>query len=156
MNDVLSGFENITGSEKSDDLTTTGAQAGDKATVGSTLMGLGGNDELNGGGANDTLMGGTGRDTILAGDGDDRIVGGAGDDVMTGGGGDDTFVFSPRDGGGVDIIKDFTRDGVGNDDQLDPVGFRYHRCWISLSKTSVCMMGRPGSIWVTMAEHNPS
>ena len=135
MGDVLSGFENITGSEKGDNLTTTGDQGDDNPT-GSTLMGLGGNDTLVGGGEDDTLMGGKGRDTIVGAIGEDRIVGGAGDDVMYGGGsvgGDgaiaaaadavtDVFVFSPRDGSGVDIIKDFVINADGND-QLDLSAF---------------------------------
>ena len=132
VDDDLSGFENITGSEKGDSLTTTGTQ-GDGIMTGSTLMGLGGNDTLVGGGVNDVLMGGKGRDTIVGGAGEDRIVGGAGDDVMYGGGSvdadgaisvqadivTDVFVFSPRDGSGVDIIKDFDAEN----DQLDLSAF---------------------------------
>ena len=120
MGDDLTGFENIIGSEKGDNLTTTGTQGVDN-TTGSTLMGLGGNDTLDGGGANDVLMGGKGRDTLDGMEGNDELVGGAGDDVMTGGAGDDVFVFSPRDGGGVDIIKDF-RDTNG-EDQIDLSAF---------------------------------
>ena len=126
--DMLEGFENVTGSQFGDELT---ALAG-----GSILRGLGGNDDLTGGEGEDTLIGDSGRDTLAGGAGADRIVGGAGDDVMYGGAADtadessrDTFVFSPGDGAGVDIIKDFdTSNGASADadpdsDQIDLTAF---------------------------------
>ena len=81
------------------------------------LMGGAGDDTLTGSIGVDVLMGGDGHDTIIGGAGVDKIVGGAGDDVMTGSGvnalGDveldgnmDTFVFSPTDGEGDDVIVD--------------------------------------------------
>ena len=103
VGDMLVGFENVTGSQFADTLTAL--------ETGSTLRGLGGNDDLNGAAGGDTLMGGAGRDMLDGGDGNDTLVGGAGDDVMTGGGGNNTFVFSPNDGAGsVDVITDFATD----------------------------------------------
>lgn len=49
------------------------------------VLGLGGDDTLNGGGRADLLDGGLGNDRIVAKKGDDVIAGGAGDDVLDGG-----------------------------------------------------------------------
>ncbi|MDX6514162.1 MAG: hypothetical protein QOE36_3666, partial [Gaiellaceae bacterium] len=54
-------------------------------TVGSTLFGNAGADELTGLLGIDTLRGGAGNDTINGGPGNDTVVGGAGDDVQSGG-----------------------------------------------------------------------
>ena len=123
--DRFGGIQNLTGSAHGDALTGDGAA--------NTLMGMGGNDMLVGGAGDDTLMGGEGDDTLSADSGmntlvggagddtisggsdDDTITGGPGDDQMSGGGGDDTFVFSPSDGDGDDVITGFT---VG-DDRID-------------------------------------
>ncbi len=115
MGDTLVGFENVTGSQFGDTLTALAA--------GSTLKGLGGNDTLTGGAGGDTLIGDSGRDTITGNAGDDRIVGGAGDDIMDGSAGNDTFVFSPGDGAGVDVIKGFQFDLDGEHDQIDLTAF---------------------------------
>ncbi|MEI6160206.1 MAG: hypothetical protein WCP77_10255 [Roseococcus sp.] len=86
--DVISGFENLTGSAFDDSLT------GD-------------------GGAN-YLSGGAGRDTLVGGLGNDTLEGGAGGDVLTGGAGVDRFIFgsladsTPRLSG-RDVITDFSR-----------------------------------------------
>ncbi len=80
--DYLGGIENLTGSAHDDALT------GD--TNPNVLNGMGGDDDLVGG---DETTGG------------DTLNGGAGDDDLNGGGGNDIFVFSPDDGGGVDIIE---------------------------------------------------
>lgn len=114
--DIITGFENVTGSEFKDMLTAV--------AEGSILEGLGGNDTLTGAAGSDTLMGGKGRDTLSGLGGADRLVGGAGDDIMTGGTGDkDVFVFSPRDGAGVDVIKDFEFDLTSTYDQIDLTAF---------------------------------
>ena len=123
MGDELTGFENITGSEKADMLSTTAGTAG---TTGSTLRGLGGNDTLTGDSGRDVLMGGKGRDTLNGGDSNDTLIGGPGDDLMDGGtseadaDGGDVFVFSPQDGRGVDIIKTFS---VTDGDMIDLSAF---------------------------------
>ena len=67
--DTISEFENVIGSAYGDDLT---ARSGDTDTTtdgiqGSTLWGLGGDDELEGGAGNDTLEGGAGADELNGG-----------------------------------------------------------------------------------------
>ena len=67
--DTISGFENVMGSAYGDDLTALVGVAG---MTGSTLWGLGGDDELEGGLGNDTLEGGAGADELDGGDRPDR------------------------------------------------------------------------------------
>ena len=116
--DTLAGIENVMGSDQDDMITgdpsANRLMGGDgKDTLNGaagtdTLMGGDGVDTLNGGDNADTLMGGAGGDTINGDGGADTIIGGLGDDTMTGGAADaDTFVFSPADGDGVDVITDF-------------------------------------------------
>ena len=62
--DTISGFENVMGSAYGDDLTARDGVAGQ---TGSTLWGLGGDDELEGGLGNDTLEGGAGADELDGG-----------------------------------------------------------------------------------------
>jgi Ca2+-binding RTX toxin-like protein len=62
-NNVLSGFENVTGSQSDDDIT---GDANDNV-----LNGNGGDDVLTGGLGNDTLIGGLGNDTLSGGEGFD-------------------------------------------------------------------------------------
>lgn len=62
--DVISGFENVTGSGHDDDLTSVTVTTGQ---IGSTLKGLGGDDILEGLGGNDTLEGGAGADDLDGG-----------------------------------------------------------------------------------------
>ena len=127
--DILLNIENITGSGQDDEL--TGNAQANKLMGGDgndTLVGGDGNDTLMGGDGNDTLsatagdnklMGGAGRDTLTGGSADDTFYGGTGDDEMTGNGGTDTFVFSPEDGDGDDIINSFTV----ADDKIDLSAF---------------------------------
>ncbi|MEX0320084.1 MAG: Hint domain-containing protein [Ruegeria sp.] len=58
----------------------------------------------------DTLNGGAGDDRIYGQEGDDVITGGTGNDYIEGGIGDDTIALT--DGGGTDIVGDFT---IGED-----------------------------------------
>ena len=125
--DRLGGIENLTGSALAD---TLAGDALDNVLKGGggddTLSGAAGNDTLEGGAGDDTLMGGdesgddadgnpngdtlkggAGDDTLMGGTGADTINGGAGDDDLFGGTGNDTFVFSPDDGAGSDIIQDW-------------------------------------------------
>ena len=67
--DTISGFENVMGSAYGDDLTALDGVAG---STGSTLWGLGGDDELEGGAGNDTLEGGAGADELDGGEQADR------------------------------------------------------------------------------------
>lgn len=87
--DVISNFENLTGSEFADVLTGN--------TAANVIHGHGGND------------------VIRTGAGNDLLNGGAGDDILSGGVGSDTFVYSSGDGN--DQINDEAND-VGDVDTL--------------------------------------
>lgn len=63
--DIISGFENVYGSEFGDTLT------GDDAR--NFLLGLEGDDTISGGGGNDVVRGGTGADTLIGGAGADLL-----------------------------------------------------------------------------------
>ena len=129
-NDFLeggSGDDTLSGGTGSDTLeggkgadVLQGGDGGDKLKSGS------GDDVLDGGAGEDYLNGWKGDDTLDGGAGDDRLYLGAGDDIATGGSGSDRFVFRSVDlDGGSDIITDFTRAGVEQDQldlrQLDPL-----------------------------------
>ena len=84
-----------------------------------TLMGgdeTTGDTDADGNPNGDTLKGGAGDDTLMGGTGADTINGGAGDDDLTGGAGTNTFVFSPDDGPGSDIIQDWE---IGTNNRID-------------------------------------
>ncbi|MEM7268762.1 MAG: calcium-binding protein, partial [Pseudomonadota bacterium] len=98
--DVLSGFENVTGSTTGDDVII-----GDG--VGNTLNGQGGEDVLIGRGGDDNLIGGGGDDVLIGNLGDDELTGNQGDDILTGGAGADLL----RGGAGEDVLSG----GVGAD-----------------------------------------
>ena len=117
---VLSGFENVTGSQSDDVLIGDGVanvlngQNGDD-----NLIGRGGDDLLSGGAGEDVLTGGAGADTLLGGDGEDVLTGNGGDDRLIGNGGEDVIIGGAgadfvRGGGGADIISG----GVGADQLL--------------------------------------
>ena len=91
--DIISGIEEIGGSNTGDDVLT--GDAGDNK-----LIGYGGNDILTGGGGNDRLEGREGNDTLGGGAGNDSLDGGAGDDIINGGDGNDYIVG----GAGADTI----------------------------------------------------
>jgi Ca2+-binding RTX toxin-like protein len=76
--DVLSGIENLTGSDHDDQLWGTDAHA----------------NVLNGGKGNDILKGGGGADTLWGGIGADTLHGGTEQDILNGEAGNDTFKFS--------------------------------------------------------------
>jgi Ca2+-binding RTX toxin-like protein len=98
--DVISGFENLIGSAKDDQLT------------GSALA-----NTINGGAGNDMLQGFAGNDTLLGGDGNDRLYGGSGADVLTGGAGVDTADYRYATGGVTVSLVSNT--GTGDDAQGD-------------------------------------
>ncbi|MDY0969042.1 beta strand repeat-containing protein, partial [Sphingomonas sp. CFBP9021] len=100
--DMLSGIENLVGSEAGGD-----TLAGDNG--GNRLFGLGGDDDLYGRGGDDVLDGGNGNDLLDGGDGDDALSGGMGDDHLVGGAGKDLLAS----GDGADTL-----DGGDGDDQL--------------------------------------
>jgi Ca2+-binding RTX toxin-like protein len=71
------------------------------------LLGGDGNDVLFGDADNDTLYGGNGNDILNGGAGDDFLSGDVGDDIVTGGLGSDLFVLNQS--WGSDIITDFSK-----------------------------------------------
>ncbi len=89
------------------------------------LIGLGGNDTLNGGLANDILDGGDGADVLNGSSGNDQLLGGRGTDTLNGGDGADQL-FGGEDadslvaGNGDDLLdggagNDTLNGGAGND-----------------------------------------
>nr|WP_143873617.1 calcium-binding protein [Catenovulum sediminis] len=62
------------------------------------MLGLGGNDTLEGLSGSDALHGGDGNDTLFGGDGDDTLDGGAGNDIIYTNDGRDTYTFGIGDG----------------------------------------------------------
>ncbi len=115
--DMLSEFENLTGSGFDDMLTgddganllsgMAGADVLDGGDGCDTLSGGRDDDQLYGGKGVDRLWGSLGADALDGGGGADMLSGGAGDDVLTGGAGADTFQFLGTDGDGADWITDF-------------------------------------------------
>ena len=115
--DRLRSIENLTGSSFKDELGGDGQNNVIKGMGGNDVLdgGSGGEDMIYGGDGDDTitgsgadsdmLKGGAGDDTITGSSGDDMITGGMDDDTMDGNGGNDTYVFSPDDGNGDDIIE---------------------------------------------------
>jgi Ca2+-binding RTX toxin-like protein len=85
----------IQGSEFSDNLTASN-------TFNCLVIGLGGDDVINGDIGADQLVGGDGNDIINGGDSGDLIQGGAGADTINGGAGDDQIDY-----GQDDILIDF-------------------------------------------------
>ena len=83
--DLISGFENVEGSEYQDVLI-----GNDSANH---LVGRDGNDELRGNEGNDRLVGDRGNDSLYGGDDDDVLEGGAGNDVLNGGDGVDWISY---------------------------------------------------------------
>ncbi|MDG2355914.1 MAG: hypothetical protein P8L82_07840 [Paracoccaceae bacterium] len=100
-----SNFENIIGSNYSDNL--TGNSSANVIT--------GDNREHNYGEGDDIVKGLGGNDTLEGNGGDDQLDGGTGADIITTGSGNDVIILRAGDGGsslsGADIIKDFT-DGL--------------------------------------------
>lgn len=99
--DILTGIENVVGSQLADTLT---GDSGDNR-----LFGLGGNDVLDGGDGANVLVGGEGDDTITGGAGEDNVDGGEGADTINGLDGDDLV----QAGAGNDQVL-----GGAGDDQL--------------------------------------
>ncbi|MGB1213392.1 MAG: beta strand repeat-containing protein [Pikeienuella sp.] len=118
--DVVTGFENVTGSAQADRL------EGDNAS--NRLEGGDGADVLVGRGGSDLILGGAGDDTISGGGGaNDIIIGGTGVDVLIGNGGGDVFAFTDFSDSGVgagnrDVIRDFN---VAQNDLIDLSGLQF-------------------------------
>lgn len=111
--DLITGFENLIGSNQGDSLT-----GNNSANV---INGGNGGDNIAGGGGADKLSGGNGADNIAGQNGADSIDGGAGADMLSGGSGNDTFHFVTSSEANGDTISDF--DGItksgGDTDVID-------------------------------------
>jgi Ca2+-binding RTX toxin-like protein len=88
--------------------------SGNDASLGG-VSGSDGDDILVGLAGNDNLNGGSGADLLLAGDGDDTLTGGAGNDVLSGGRGADTFYFNAGDDAAANADKVVDYSFVEND-----------------------------------------
>lgn len=84
------------------------------------VVGLGGNDDMQGGTGNDQIEGGAGNDTLVGGLGKDILIGGADDDIIKlAGGGKDTVKFeNSAPNNGFDTITGFTAGNVVEGDLL--------------------------------------
>ena len=91
--DTLSGFENVTGSDRGDTITGDGNGNVLRGLFGGdTIHGRGGDDVIRGGKGGDRLFGGRGDDLLHGGHGKDQLDGGQGNDVCRGAPGPDSFV----------------------------------------------------------------
>ena len=115
--DTLIGIENIAFTDATFGLvvgtaTNDPALNGPSGTGGSQLvLGLAGNDTLNGGGGTDVLLGGDGTDTLNGGTGNDLLDGGLGADTMAGGA--DNDVYRVDDAG--DVVNEIAPGSSGTD-----------------------------------------
>lgn len=104
--DVLSGFEQVLGSDHNDDIVGSGI---DNVLIGGKgndrILGRDGHDDLSGGEGDDTILGEAGNDRIWGDAGKDHIRGGFGNDTLSGGTGADVFIFAK--GFDLDVITDF-------------------------------------------------
>ncbi|WP_281269712.1 LamG-like jellyroll fold domain-containing protein, partial [Aestuariispira insulae] len=106
--DVLSGVENLVGSDFDDSLSGSSARNEIRAGAGDdTVFGGAGRDSLWGDDGNDILAGGEDSDRIDGGSGDDSLTGGEGNDILLGGAGNDYL----SGGTGGDLLDG----GAGND-----------------------------------------
>ncbi|MBD1835364.1 DUF4347 domain-containing protein [Cyanobacteria bacterium FACHB-472] len=129
QNDQLTGYrghDTITGGLGSDriygnagsdslygDMSSMGGTVGGTVGGDDLIWGGSGSDRIYGGYGHDSLYGGVGNDQIWGDAGRDRLSGGLGSDSLTGGAGRDTFVLTK--GEGIDTITDFQmgRDFIG-------------------------------------------
>jgi Ca2+-binding RTX toxin-like protein len=111
--DVLTGIENLSGSQYDDSL---GGDAG-----ANMLQGGNGNDGLNGGDGGDLLYGGDGNDSLNGGDGADVFYGGAGADILRGSNGIDTASYFTSSSGVV--VNLYFGTASGGEAQGDNLGF---------------------------------
>jgi Ca2+-binding RTX toxin-like protein len=104
--DVLSGIENLTGSNHDDTL------YGDNGK--NVLYGRDGHDTLKGFGGLDTLWGGNGNDKLYGMDSADDLYGGAGDDILDGGiEADEMFGGTGNDSYYIDHLADKVTENAG-------------------------------------------
>ncbi|MEG1817486.1 retention module-containing protein [Pseudomonas sp.] len=85
----------------------TGGAGTDILTGMENLIGSDYNDHLTGDGNANLLIGGLGNDTLIGGGGNDVLIGGAGNDTLSGGSGNDIFLWQ-QGNTGRDVVTDFT------------------------------------------------
>lgn len=108
--------------------TASGGHAtGDIISAFENLSGSAFNDSLSGTNSANLIQGGAGNDSIYGRGGNDRIEGGEGNDMLNGGSGADTFVYRENSNSGSDRIVDFTaNDRIEFDaDGSATVGYSY-------------------------------
>ena len=106
-----------------------------------TLIGSVGKDTLNGGDGNDILLASSGNDSLNGGNGSDTLNGGNGNDTLNGGSGNDTFIISS-------FGNNFIDGGIGN----DLVDYRSLRRPIILSNFEIIKKGTSGTDTITNVE----
>jgi Ca2+-binding RTX toxin-like protein len=112
--DILTGIEDVNGSQFSDSLTGNGGSNRIWAYDGDdTIFGGGFYDTIHGGNGDDVIDGGTHEDSIFGGAGNDTIYGGSGIDSIWGGDGDD--YLEGYYSAGMDGNQDLLIGGTGND-----------------------------------------
>jgi Ca2+-binding RTX toxin-like protein len=108
--DILTGIEDVNGSQYGDSLTGNGGHNRIWAYDGAdTIYGGAGRDTIYGGDGHDWIDGGSHEDYIVGGEGNDTINGGTGIDSIYGGAGDD-YLY-----GGAGDYQDQLIGGAGND-----------------------------------------
>lgn len=123
--DILSHFENLTGSRFNDTLTGNAGRNLLSGGIGNDILNGGlGDDQLRGDSGNDTLRGGGGNDALIGGAGADLLLGGAGRDTLNGGSGNDIFNYnsvseSPTGSSNRDSILNFNGNGTSAGDRID-------------------------------------
>ena len=125
--DVLSGIENLTGTDFND-----------------TLTGDGNANLISGGKGKDVLSGAGGNDTLFGGDGDDTISGGAGADSIDGGAGLNTLDYSASSAGVNANL--FTNTFSGGDAQGDTVANMHNIIGSAFNDTLTAAVGNY-SVW---------
>lgn len=139
---TTSGNDNIVGLDG--DETIEGGGGND------ILSGMGGNDKLDGGVGNDTLNGGTGEDALYGSTGDDILDGGADRDWLYGGDGNDTYRF------GLDSDEDRVYDDSGFDTiALDP-GLTPDDLTVTIDDYGLLAFGIKGTSDTLTLPHFPS
>ncbi|GAA5083090.1 Ig-like domain-containing protein [Lysobacter panacisoli] len=112
MNGGVSTIENVTGTDNFGDTISGDARA-------NRLIGLGGNDWIDGRAGDDVLVGGQGNDTLIGGDGADALAGEDGDDTLQGGAGKDVLAG----GAGVDLLYGGADDDRISSDDGDDIAY---------------------------------
>jgi Ca2+-binding RTX toxin-like protein len=162
--DVSSDGSNVTVSGLAADVVVQHPEPTDRLEV----DGLGGDDSisavglaaqtigltLDGGDGNDNLAGGQGVETLIGGSGNDRIDGNKGNDRAALGAGDDTFVWDPGDGSdtldGQDGNDTMLFNGAAVPEHVDPAGSGTG----DNQPDQVIVEGTPGNDQITVSGRN--